>query len=1118
MKRIITSLLIALLSVPISVFAVGTEQLLYSTNFQDWTAVSASAGTTNVSLSTNYGESFTTSLTNCGVFPADPGKPPTASVGAVKFAKIGEAGLVQATFVTTEFASITKIVLAGYTTGSSRGYSIYTKTSTDLDWVLNSTKIVLQAGEIVTIPINLENVAIKIINNPNTQYFLLSDLAIYGNTTAVVPVFQSSTPASLSVIPTGGTIKLTYSEPITRGIGDITLGGAVISESDITFNGSEVTIAYSGLSTDASYNLVIPAGAFLNGSSVANPAATTLSFTTPDTQAPVCSFQTDGNGVTIPINGTVALLFNEQVKAGAVPATIGSINITPSISPSQNYLVYLNFSGLDYATNYTITIPSGAITDMEGNPAAAKTIAVTTEGDFKGSSLLSVTPNATDFPTTLSGDVTKTITGTDAVTLYNVTFGNVATPQDRGSNGWGFKTDYVLLPKTAIGNVSFKIQCGGGSTPQKFYIQKLGVDGVTWSNIDTIMIGTNDVITFTSAVAQSSDSTTIRLHKDGANFWFYNVSIYDFLDNNAAADDGLDPSIVSSIPANNVIDIATSGTIKITFSESVKSGSANFILNGKTLTPNILGKVVSLPFSNLKYSTLYPLTIEAGAVTDNLGNACAAATINITTKAKPAVTPSLFDFVVAQDGSGNGLTIQSAFDAVPVNNTAVFRIFVKKGTYAEYPTLADGKTNVSLIGQHRDSVIITGNHYSGLVSGITYTTSNCQTLEIFGDNFYCENITVKNTAGRDIGQAVALKVYADKAVFKNVRLLSYQDTHLTSNVASDRQYYLNCDIHGTVDFIFNDGVAYFDNCSLYIEDRATANVVCAPATNSTNPYGFVFSDCTIDGASSQDGVYYLARPWKNAPRAVYLNTKMNILPANDAWTTMSALPALFVEYNSVSRNGSALTFAPRVDFTFTNSSAVVINDSLTTIRPSSIDATQAALYTRDNVLNGSDSWDATTKIGAPAAVENLTYNAADSKLTWTAVDGAACYVIITNGTVVGFSTLPEYATSQPSTTYYVLAASEYGALSESVSVTTGISNSVREKKGFLVATIVTNEISLINPTNFSVVEVISLSGNTMISSQLKGSSIPVNNLQNGCYLVKGTAKNGEVYVDKIIKK
>lgn len=1112
MRKFTLLSMLAFLCVHLSLFA-QTEQSLYSTNFQNWTVLTGSTTTFVNNLTTNYGEAFTISLTSCDVLPTN-GAVTNGSAGAIRFQKVATA-----VFETSMLASVTKVNFAGYVTGSSRGYTIFkkncSKLNPDASWVQMATSTsVLQSGTAVSVPINEDSVAIKIISSNTANYYFLTDLEIFGNTTAVVPVFKSSTPANLSVIPTSGTIQLKYSEPISRGTGSITLGSTTIDESNISVSDSVATITYSGLKTDSTYSLTIPAGAFLNGASTPTVTQTTLTFTTPDTKAPDYTFQSDNNTSVVPVSGFISLQFNEAVKA-ASSVSIGGVSVTPAISGSQNYLVYLNYSGLDYGTDYTVTIPAGAITDLSGNPAPAKTFTITTEGNYKGASLFSVTPNSTDYPATLSGDVTKTITGTDAVTLYNITFGNVSSAQLRSSNGWGFKTDYVVLPKTPIGQVSFKIQCGGGTVPQKYYIQKLGVDNTTWANIDTIMIGTNDVVTFTSAVAQSADSTTIRLYKDGSGFWFYNLTVNNYLDNNAANDDGFNPSIASSIPADNETGVSTTGTAKITFSESIKSATGSFILNGKTLTPNILGKVVSLPYTNLKYSTQYQLIIEAGAVKDYLGNLCAADTITFTTKAKPVVTPSLYDFVVAKDGSGNGTTIQSAFDAVPAGNTAIFRIFVKNGTYNEYPSLADGKTNVSLIGQDRDKVIITGSHYSGqVVNSVTIGTATSQTMEILGDNFYCENITIQNAAGRDIGQAVALKVYADKAVFKNVKLLGYQDTYMSSNVASDRQYFLNSDVHGTVDFIFNDGVGYFDNCSLYIEDRSTANVVCAPATTLSNTYGFVFNECTIDGASSQDGVYYLGRPWKNGPKAVYINTKMNIGPATDLWTTMSALPSLFVEYNSVSRNGNVLSFSPRTDFTFTNNS-VTTTDSLTTTRKSTISGTEAAVYRKETVLAGTDSWDATTKTGAPAAVENLTYDGTNTKLSWSAVDGAACYIILSADSVVGFTTSTDYTIS--GTSFSVIAASEYGALSELRSTTTGIFNS-KIKNGFLIATLVNNEVSLINPNDFNKVEIISLNGQRVSSSNSLGTAINVSSLPTGCYLVKGYATNGDIYVDRMIKK
>ena len=268
----------------------------------------------------------------------------------------------------------------------------------------------------------------------------------------------------------------------------------------------------------------------------------------------------------------------------------------------------------------------------------------------------------------------------------------------------------------------------------------------------------------------------------------------------------------------------------------------------------------------------------------------------------------LFDYVVAKDGSGDGTTIQSAFDAA-IEKENSYLIFVKNGIYDfdidGYASLESAKRNVSLIGQSKTDVVLRGSRKAGSGASPDFRTSLCQTLAIFGDNFYCENITIENRVNANIAPlGVALKVYADKAIFKNVRLLGYQDTHLTSNKGNHRQYYLDCEIHGTVDFIFGNGICYFDKNLLYLEPRPngsnSGNCITAAATSDENSFGYIFNNCIIDGPDSQNGKYRLGRPWKNSPRVVYLNTIMKIEPASIGWGDMpknAPTPNIMPEYD-----------------------------------------------------------------------------------------------------------------------------------------------------------------------------------------------------------------------------
>src|SRR5690348_4713368 len=69
--------------------------------------------------------------------------------------------------------------------------------------------------------------------------------------------------------------------------------------------------------------------------------------------------------------------------------------------------------------------------------------------------------------------------------------------------------------------------------------------------------------------------------------------------------------------------------------------------------------------------------------------------------------------VVAQDGSGNYKTIQEAVNAIHDFSQERVTIFIKKGIYHEKLVIPSWKTNISLIGESRDSTIITNDDYSG---------------------------------------------------------------------------------------------------------------------------------------------------------------------------------------------------------------------------------------------------------------------------------------------------------------------------------------------------------------------------------------------------------------------
>lgn len=608
-----------------------------------------------------------------------------------------------------------------------------------------------------------------------------------------------------------------------------------------------------------------------------------------------------------------------------------------------------------------------------------------------------------------------------------------------------------------------------------------------WVNLDAILP--------TAAENQSrvyirwiADVTSTILGNSVDNDGMALTNIYVYADKLPVVDNDA-PVLLSTVPANNANNASANGSITLTFDERVKLGTGACTLNGVTLTPSFGSKTVTFAYSKLAYNTDYTFVVPAGALTDMAGNPFAGTSIQFRTMNRPQPLAKTFDFVVAQDGSGDGTTIQSAFSAVPVNNATPFLIFIKNGVYAEYASLPSNKPNVHIIGQSRDNVIITGSRFSGLVEGgVTYSTSTCQTLELMANNVYMENVTVRNTAGVSAGQAVALKTYGDRCTFNNIKLTGYQDTHLTG---SGRQWYLNSDIHGTVDYIFGGGDVFFETCLLYNEARSGGNVIVAPNTGGSLQWGYVFSSCTIDGdAATQNNNYLLGRPWQNSPRAVFLNTRMNILPAAQGWTNMSVAPALFAEYNSMTASGQAVDVSNRRS-SFTTSGGVTTTGHQTVLTD-----VQAAQYTRSNVLSGNDSWDPTPLVEKTANPTNV--RKATSAISWDVVDYAISYIVIKNNVAVHFTTSATYTDAQfdNMAEYKVIAVAESGTLSEAVLATDITSSENMEYSAKTYAYFSNNDIVVENLSSNAKVTAFALNGVRIGAYTANSNRLVISNAQN----------------------
>jgi len=253
-----------------------------------------------------------------------------------------------------------------------------------------------------------------------------------------------------------------------------------------------------------------------------------------------------------------------------------------------------------------------------------------------------------------------------------------------------------------------------------------------------------------------------------------------------------------------------------------------------------------------------------------------------------------YDIVVDRNGTGNFRNIQQAIDSVRAFNPAgTVTIFIKKGFYKEKLEIPTHVCNVRLIGEDRDKTIINWDDHAKINKMGTFKT---YTFKICGNDIRLENLTVENSAAQ-MGQAVALHVEGDRAVFLNCRFLGNQDTIYTGR-ENMRQYFLNCYIEGTTDFIFGPSTVWFEGCSILCKRNS---YITAASTPQNIKYGYILNNCKIMLADSVSEEY-LGRPWRSYAMTLYMNCQLpkGIRPVGwDNWRNAeNEKTARYFEYNN----------------------------------------------------------------------------------------------------------------------------------------------------------------------------------------------------------------------------
>lgn len=285
---------------------------------------------------------------------------------------------------------------------------------------------------------------------------------------------------------------------------------------------------------------------------------------------------------------------------------------------------------------------------------------------------------------------------------------------------------------------------------------------------------------------------------------------------------------------------------------------------------------------------------------------------------------------VSKDGSGDFKTVQEAINAVGDWPELQVPIYIKNGVYREKLIIPAQKSRISLLGEDKEKTIITYDDYSGKNGINTYTS---HTVLVQGNDFRAENLTFENAAG-PVGQAVALHVEADRVVIKNCKILGNQDT-LFPSADTSRQYYIDCYIEGTTDFIFGAATVFFENCHIHSKKNS---FITAASTIQSQPYGFIFFNCKLTADAAAQKVY-LGRPWRPYAKTVFINTEMgsHILPAGwSVWNkNENHKTTFYAEYGS---KGLGFVKESRIEWA------------------KQLTKKEAKQYTLQNIFKGNTNW------------------------------------------------------------------------------------------------------------------------------------------------------------------
>ncbi|XP_047085755.1 pectinesterase-like [Lolium rigidum] len=351
---------------------------------------------------------------------------------------------------------------------------------------------------------------------------------------------------------------------------------------------------------------------------------------------------------------------------------------------------------------------------------------------------------------------------------------------------------------------------------------------------------------------------------------------------------------------HSVGDLKTWISAALTFQETCLDGLTDSAEATSKMSA-ALGSALELTDDILAVLDQLPVAVTLQVEEDN-------AVPNLVVELKPNMT-------VSSDGSGDFKTINEALAMVPRKSAQVYVLYVKAGVYREYVSVPSDVINLAMIGDGASKTVITGSRNFMM----NLTTKDTATMEAIGHGFFMRDIKVENTAGPAKHQAVALRVQSDQAVFHRCTFDGFQDTLYAHAM---RQFFRDCTISGTVDFIFGNSQAVLQNCLILARrpmDGQKNTVTAQGRRKRRSAGGTVLHNCTVAAHPDllEAGTVvrtYLGRPWKEYSRTIYVQSELGALVDQAGWLPWNAssfaLDTLF--YAEVDNRGPGADTGKRV--------------------------------------------------------------------------------------------------------------------------------------------------------------------------------------------------------------